>query len=64
MAQLDLSIRHTKRALDRVARGAPAGDGAAPVSGDAAAAGLPLGPGIDIDDDQDHQGLVPQPAQG
>jgi hypothetical protein len=34
IAQQDLSIRHTKRALDRVAHGAPAGDGLAPLSDD------------------------------
>jgi len=59
MAQLDLSIRQTKRALDRVARGAPAGDGPAPVADDEAAADPPPGPGIDIDDDRNHQGLLP-----
>lgn len=64
MAHLDYVIRHTKRTLDLLARGAPADAGAIPGSGDVAAADPSPVSGIDIGDDPDHQGQLPQPAQG
>ena len=63
MAQLDLVRRQTRRSLDALARGAPAGAGSIPALGDREATDASPVPAIDAGEERDHQGRVPPPLR-
>jgi len=64
VVQLELVLRQTRRSLDALARGTPAGAESIPALGDGEAADAALVPVIDIGDERDHQGWAPVPARG
>jgi len=64
MAHLTQVLRQTRRPLDALARGVPAGAEAVPTIGGGEAAEVSQVPGIGIGNQRGHQGQARLPAQG